>query len=50
MKAYNRPQLHAYGVVEDLTRASFNNSASDSIYFNGTLVGHATGSLDSTKW
>ena len=44
--AYQKPVVKTFGMVSDLTRASFDNSVQDSIFFNGTEVGQATGSLD----
>ncbi len=46
MKTYNSPQLRAFGSVEELTKASFNSSASDSLFLNGVLIGTLNGSLD----
>ena len=46
MNAYQTPALVVHGSVEDLTRASANSSATDSIFLNGVLVGNLNGSLD----
>ena len=43
---YEAPSVIVFGTVAELTRASFNNSQQDSIFFNGVPVGNATGSLD----
>ena len=43
---YEKPVVKTFGTVAELTRASFNNSQQDSIFFNGVIVGNATGSLD----
>lgn len=45
-QSYVKPQLSRVGTIEDVTRASFNNSQQDSIFFNGVIVGNAHGSLD----
>ena len=43
---YVSPQLTTFGSVEALTKASFDNSQKDSIFFNGVPVGNAIGSMD----
>ena len=46
MQQYVAPQIQPLGTIADLTRASFNNSQQDSIFFSGIVVGQAQGSLD----
>lgn len=46
MKMYTRPQLRAFGSVEELTKASFNNAQQDSVFLNGQLVNNGLGSMD----
>ncbi len=45
-QTYFRPEIIAIGTTAELTRASFDNSQQDSIFFAGVPVGNATGSLD----
>ena len=44
--SYETPRVTIFGTVAELTRASFNNSQQDSIFFNGVVVGQGNGSLD----
>ncbi len=45
-KQYCAPVLMDYGSIATMTRASFNNSQEDAIFFAGQQVGTAQGSLD----
>lgn len=45
-KPYKAPALTPYGSVTDVTRASFNNTQQDSVFWAGLQVGVAQGSMD----